>query len=282
MTLDDFNKGARDAAANARQAASTARENAAERARDVAANAGDRARDVAANAGDRAREAAAHAKEAAVAVAVKPRLRGHVHQWAFFVSLALGVALVVFASGERARVAVLIYAVSLSGLLGTSALYHRVTWAPAARRRMRQLDHSMIFVLIAGTVTPIALLAVHGSMTTWLLCIVWGGAVAGIVMNLVWLNHPKWVSSVIYSAVGLTGAVAIGSLLGSVGVIAVLGIALGGAFYLAGAVIYAIQRPNPVPTVFGYHEVFHVLVVVAAAVHFTVIAAFVVPYAAAG
>jgi len=271
MTFEDLNKGARDAAANARTAATNARDTATERAREAAATAG-----------DRAREAAAHAKDAAVAVAVKPRLRGHVHQWAFFVSLALGVALVGFASGERARVAVLIYAFSLSGLLGTSALYHRVTWAPAARRRMRQLDHSMIFVLIAGTVTPIALLAVHGAMTTWLLCIVWGGAVAGIIMNLVWLNHPKWVSSLIYSLVGLTGAVAIGSLLGSVGVIAVLGIALGGAFYLAGAVIYAIQRPNPVPTVFGYHEVFHVLVVVAAAVHFAVIAAFVVPYAAAG
>lgn len=268
MTFDDITTGARDAATNA-----------GERAREAAAHAGDRARDAAASAGDRAREAAAHAKEAAVAVAVKPRLRGHVHQWAFFVSLALGVALVVFATGERARLAVLIYVVSLSGLLGTSALYHRVTWSEKARARMRQLDHSMIFVLIAGTVTPIALLAVKEPMTTWLLCIVWGGAVAGIVTNLLWHTHPKWVSSVIYSAVGLSGAVAIGSLLGSVGVIAVAGIALGGLFYLAGAVIYAIQRPNPVPTVFGYHEVFHVLVVVAAALHFGVIAAFVVPHA---
>lgn len=269
MTFDEFTTGARDKAATA-----------GERARDAAATAGDRARDAAANAGDRARDAAAAAREAAVAVAVKPRLRGHVHQWAFFVSLALGVALVAFAAGERARVAVLIYAVSLSGLLGTSALYHRVTWSEAARLRMRQLDHSMIFVLIAGTVTPIALLALKEPMTTWLLCIVWGGAIAGIITNLVWHSHPKWVSSVIYSAVGLSGAVAIGSLLGSVGVIAVAGIALGGALYIAGAVIYAIQRPNPVPTVFGYHEVFHVLVVVAAALHFAVIAGFVVPLSA--
>jgi hemolysin III len=276
MTLDDLNKGARDAATSAREAAAAARVSAVS-ARDAAA---DRARDAAAAAGDRARDAASAARDAAAAVAVKPRLRGHVHQWAFFVSLALGVGLVTLASGERARVAVLIYAISLSGLLGTSALYHRVTWSERARFRMRQLDHSMIFVLIAGTVTPIALLAVKGSLATILLCVVWGGAIAGIILNLLWTDHPKWVSSVIYSAVGLSGAIAIGSLLGSVGVLAVVGIAVGGVLYLIGAVIYAVQRPNPVPTVFGYHEVFHVLVVVAAAVHFGVIAAIILPHAA--
>ncbi len=224
-----------------------------------------------------AREAAGAARDAAEAV--KPRLRGVIHQWAFFVSLALGAALVVFAGSGRARVAVLVYALSLSGLLGTSALYHRVTWTPAARRRMRRLDHSMIFVLIAGTMTPIALLAMHGTTALVLLCVVWGAALLGIVMKLVWIDAPKWLPALIYCLVGWSGVFAIGSLLGSVGVLAVAGIALGGILYTVGAVIYATQRPDPVPTVFGYHEVFHVLVVVAAAVHFAVIAGFVVPHA---
>lgn len=260
MTFDDLTAGPRDAAEAARDA------------RDAAVEKAGAARDAALEKAGAARDAAIEA-----AVLVKPRLRGVVHQWAFFVSLALGAALVVLASGERARVAVLVYAISLSGLLGTSALYHRVTWTPPARRRMRKLDHAMIFVLIAGTTTPIALLAIDGTMSTVLLALVWGGTAVGIAISLLWIDAPKWVNALVSSVVGLSGAVAIGSLLGSVGLLAVAGIALGGAIYLAGAVIYATKRPNPVPTVFGYHELFHVLVVVAAAIHFVVIAAIVLP-----
>ena len=211
---------------------------------------------------------------------VKPKLRGYVHQYSFFVALALGAALVAFANGSKAKVAALIYAVSLAGLLGTSALYHRVTWSEAARKRMRRLDHSMIFVMIAGTITPIALFAVKGTFGVVLLSIGWGMAIAGITMKMVWITAPKWVSAVTYVVVGWVGVIAIGSLAGTVGLLAVAGLVLGGILFAIGAAIYAMERPNPFPNVFGYHEVFHVLVVVAAALHFAVIAGWVVPLSA--
>ncbi|HEY4895685.1 MAG TPA: hemolysin III family protein, partial [Solirubrobacteraceae bacterium] len=123
---------------------------------------------------------------------VKPRLRGVSHEYGFFVSLALGVALILAASDGRARAAAAIYAVALSGLLGTSALYHRVTWRPTARRWMRRLDHSMIFVLIAGTYTPVALLALKGTLATTILIVLWAGALGGVVFKLLWIDAPKW------------------------------------------------------------------------------------------
>ena len=121
---------------------------------------------------------------AAGATPVKPKLRGVSHEYAFFVSLACGVGLILAASDGRARVAATIYAVAVSALLGTSALYHRVTWRPSARRWMRRLDHSMIFVLIAGTYTPVALLALHGSLAKTILIVVWAGALGGVVFKL--------------------------------------------------------------------------------------------------
>ena len=211
---------------------------------------------------------------------VKPKLRGYVHQYAFFVALVLGVLLVAFANGATAKVAAIVYAISLAGLLGTSALYHRVTWSAAARKRMRKLDHSMIFVMIAGTVTPIALLAVKGTLGIVLLSLVWGVAIAGIVMKMAWISAPKTLSAGIYVFAGLLGVIAVGQLAGTVGLVAVGGIALGGLMYIVGAAIYATGKPDPFPTVFGYHEIFHVLVVVAAALHFAVIAGWVMPLSA--
>ena len=208
---------------------------------------------------------------------VKPKLRGYVHQWGFCVAVVLGVLLAVFARGAVARTAAIIYAVSLAGLLGTSALYHRVTWTEKARMRMRKLDHSMIFVLIAGTTTPIALLAVKGTLGIVLLSLVWGVALAGTIMNVAWIGAPKPLSAAIYVVAGMLGVIAVGQLAGTVGLIAVGGLALGGLFYVVGAIIYAAERPDPFPTVFGYHEIFHVLVVIAAAIHFGVIAGWVVP-----
>ena len=211
---------------------------------------------------------------------VKPKLRGYVHQYAFFVALVLGVLLVAFANGATAKVAAIVYAISLAGLLGTSALYHRVTWSAAARKRMRKLDHSKIFVMIAGTVTPIALLAVKGTLGIVLLSLVWGVAIAGIVMKMAWISAPKTLSAGIYVFAGLLGVIAVGQLAGTVGLVAVGGIALGGLMYIVGAAIYATGKPDPFPTVFGYHEIFHVLVVVAAALHFAVIAGWVMPLSA--
>src|SRR6185295_7268335 len=126
--------------------------------------------------------------------AVKPRLRGVSHQWAFVASLFLGAGLIVAAKTPEARLAVAIYAVSLSALLGTSALYHRVEWTrPEVRRWMRRLDHSMIFFLIAGTYTPFALLVLDGPLADAILLVVWVGAIAGAVVEMVWIDHPKWV-----------------------------------------------------------------------------------------
>jgi hemolysin III len=207
----------------------------------------------------------------------KPRLRGVSHQYAFFVSLVCGVGLILGASGGRARVAAAIYAAAVSGLLGTSALYHRVTWRPGPRRWMRRLDHSMIFVLMAGTYTPVALLALSGSLARTVLIVVWAGAGAGVIFKLVWIDAPKWLFAAVYVALGWVSVVVVGQLPGTIGWLAVAGLGAGGLLYTAGAIIYATGRPNPVPGVFGYHEVFHALVIAAAALHYAVIAFAVLP-----
>jgi hemolysin III len=212
-----------------------------------------------------------------LAQAVKPRLRGVSHQYAFFVSLGCGVALIFAASGGRARLAATIYALAVSALLGTSALYHRVTWRPQARRWMRRLDHSMIFVLIAGTYTPVALLALHGTLARIVLIVVWVGVGVGVLFKLVWIDAPKWLLAGVYVALGLVSLAVFGELPGAIGWLAVAGLALGGLLYTIGAVIYASGRPNPVPGVFGYHEVFHALVIAAASLHYAVIAFAVLP-----
>jgi len=208
---------------------------------------------------------------------VKPRLRGVLHEYAFFVSLACGLALILAASDGRARAAAAVYAVALSGLLGTSALYHRVTWRPQARRWMRRLDHSMIFVLIAGTYTPVALLALKGPLASTILIVLWFGAIGGVIFKLLWIDAPKWLFAAIYVLLGLVTAAVFGQLPAAIGWLGVAGLATGGLLYVIGAVIYASGRPNPWPKVFGYHEIFHALVIAAAALHFAVIAFAVIP-----
>jgi len=209
--------------------------------------------------------------------AVKPRLRGVSHKYAFFVSLGCGVALILAASDGRARLAATIYAVSLSALLGTSALYHRVTWRPTARRWMKRLDHSMIFVLIAGTYTPVALLALKGSLASTTLIVLWAGALGGVVFKLVWIDAPKRLLAGVYVALGLVSAAILGELPAAIGWLGVAGLTAGGLLYVIGAIVYASGRPNPWPRVFGYHEVFHVLVLAAAALQYAVIAFAVLP-----
>jgi hemolysin III len=208
---------------------------------------------------------------------VKPRLRGVSHEYAFFVSIATGIALIAAASDARARLAASVYAVAVTALLGTSALYHRVTWRPRARRWMRRLDHSMIFVLIAGTYTPVCLLALHGSLAHTVLIVVWAGALGGVVFKLVWIDAPKWVLALVYVALGWVSAAVFGQLPAAVGWLGVAGLAAGGLLYTLGAVVYASGRPNPWPRTFGYHEVFHALVLGAAAMHYAVIAFAVLP-----
>lgn len=213
----------------------------------------------------------------AQAVPLKPRLRGVFHQYAFFVSVPCGVALILAASGGRARLAAAVYAFAVSALLGTSALYHRITWRPTARCWMRRLDHSMIFVLIAGTYTPVALLALKGSLADVVLIVLWAGAVGGVLFKLLWIDAPKWLLAAVYVVLGFVSAAVLGQLPAAIGWLGVTGIAAGGVLYTVGAVIYASGKPNPSPATFGYHEIFHVLVIAAAALHYAVIAFAVLP-----
>jgi hemolysin III len=208
----------------------------------------------------------------------KPRLRGVWHQWAFFVSVAIGAALVIAAPSGQPRLAAAIYALTVTALFGTSALYHRVTWASvAARRWMRRLDHSMIFCLIAGTYTPFALLVLDGDLATVILIVVWAGALAGVLMKLVWIDAPKALVAVTYVMLGWVAVAAFPTMIERLGVTASTLVAVGGLLYTLGALVYAFQRPDPAPSVFGYHEVFHALVILAAALQYAVIAFYVVP-----
>jgi hemolysin III len=216
---------------------------------------------------------------ATVGALVKPRLRGIFHQYAFFVSLGSGTLLILLADTTKALVAAAVYALSVSALFGVSALYHRVTWTATARRRRRHLDHSMIFLLIAGTYTPVGLLVLDGTPAVVVLTVVWGGAAAGIVLELAWSGAPRWLRGVVYLALGWVAVVATPELFDRLGATGGLLIVAGGLIYSAGAAVYALRRPDPVPAVFGYHEIFHLLVIAGVAAHFLAITLFAVPTA---
>jgi hemolysin III len=208
----------------------------------------------------------------------KPRLRGVWHQWAAVGSVPLGVGLVLAAGSARARVAVAVYAASLMALFVSSAAYHRVNWrSTRARRWMRRLDHSMIFMLIAGTYTPFALLSLHGSTALVILICVWAGALSGVFLNLLWVRAPKWLQALVYITLGWVALLALPQLAAALGIAGLALLGLGGLLYSVGGVIYAVRRPDPVPAVFGYHEVFHALVIAAAVLQYAVVAFWVLP-----
>jgi hemolysin III len=206
-----------------------------------------------------------------------PRLRGVFHQYAFFVALLAGAVLVVLADGVLERFAAWVYACALAAMFGASALYHRVPWRTAAARlRARRLDHAMIFVFIAGTYTPFALLALGGWASVVVLTSVWAGAALGLVLALAWIESPRWVSAVAYLAVGWVGVVAVPQLFPELGVAAAVLVIVGGVLYSLGALAYAAAWPNPFPATFGFHEIFHVLVIAAAATQFVAVSLLVV------
>ena len=214
---------------------------------------------------------------AAKPLRARPRWRGVLHQYAFFASIVPVAMLIRAAPTPRATLGAAVYGASLAALLGVSALYHRITWSPRARLWMGRLDLAMIYLLIAGTYTPIALLALEPAHSKLALLIVWGGAAAGVAIKLRWTDAPKWLRSAIYVLVGSIGALFAPEIGRTVGGQALALLGLGGLFYIAGAIVYALQRPDPAPAVFGYHEIFHALVVIAAAVHFAALAKYVVP-----
>jgi hemolysin III len=210
---------------------------------------------------------------------IKPKLRGVLHEYGFFISLVSGVALILGAPAGRARLAAGVFAGAASALLGTSALYHRIDWRPSLRRWMRRLDHAMIFVLIAATYTPVALVALSGALPRAILIAVWAGALLGVVLKLIWIDAPKWLFALIYVVLGWTTAAVAGELPGAIGWLGAGGFLLGGILYTVGAFIYAARRPDPAPRTFGYHELFHSLVLAALALHYAVIAFLVLPRA---
>ncbi|WP_320672337.1 PAQR family membrane homeostasis protein TrhA [Patulibacter defluvii] len=211
---------------------------------------------------------------------LKPRMRGVLHQWAAVVAAFAGAFLVLSAPNANARLASLVYAVSIVGLFTVSAIYHRVNWRrPNARAWMRRLDHSMIFVMVAGSVTPIAAIVLEGPLRTTVLSVAWGLAGVGITIKLLWIGAPKWVSAAIYLGIGWAGMALFPKLVGDLGPWPAVGLIGGGLLYTAGAIIYAGKRPDPFPRVFGYHEIFHALVIVAALAHYLVVALAVVPHA---
>jgi len=207
-----------------------------------------------------------------ISPATKPALRGMSHQAFAPFALIAGLWLINNAPDGQASVAAAIYTACITALFVISAAYHRPHWQPAPRQRMRRLDHAAIFLMIAGTYTPFCLITLGGEAGDQLLRVIWGGAIAGIFMKLFWVHAPKPLSAAFYVLLGWAvvtqwHAVSVG--LGPIGVSLMLG---GGVLYTIGALIYTRRRPDPWPQTFGYHEIFHALVIAAAACHFVMVA----------
>jgi len=202
----------------------------------------------------------------------KPRLRGLFHQYAFFGAVAAGLTLVALAEGGRARIAGAIYAGALAAMFGASAVYHRVNWRSwRARAWARRIDHSTIFLFIAGTYTPFALLAFTGVVPAIVLACVWGGAALGVALNVSWIDAPKWVTTPVYLLVGWVGVIAAPQVFTELHVASAILVVTGGVLYSLGALVYALHWPDPFPTVFGFHEIFHALAVAAAVAQFVAV-----------
>jgi hemolysin III len=203
--------------------------------------------------------------------AVKPKLRGWLHAGTFPLSVAAGIVLVALSDGTDETVANAVFAISAALLFGTSALYHRGNWSPNVERQLKRFDHSNIFLIIAGTYTPFAviLLGDHGGDA--LLWIVWGAALGGIAFRILWVGAPRWLYTPIYLALGWVSVFYIGDIYRTGGAAVVTLLAVGGLLYSVGAVVYALKRPNPSPRWFGFHEVFHALTLGAFVVHYVAV-----------
>jgi hemolysin III len=207
----------------------------------------------------------------------KPRLRGLSHAVAFVIALPLGLALILQAETARGRLSAIVFAAAVVAMFGASALYHSPNWREAPRRWLRRVDHAGIYGLIAGTYTAFGLLALSGYWRWVVLSIVWAGTLAAIVFKFAWIDAPQWISAVIGVALGWIGVVISPQLLGEIGLAASLLVLAGGVLYTLGALVYALRRPDPRPAVFGFHEVFHLLVIAGVACQYAAVAFFVLP-----
>jgi hemolysin III len=206
----------------------------------------------------------------------KPLLRGMLHEWAFYVAIPLGVVFGLFAGTATERVAGAVFAGSVVAMFGASALYHRFAWSPSARDWVRRLDHAGIFGMIAGSYTPFGLLVLHGAWRIVVLALVWGGTAAAVLAKVAWVRAPRWLSAVVGVSLGWVGVIVFPQVLAQVGGVATGLLLAGGVCYTLGALVYALRRPDPFPSVFGFHELFHALVIAAAAIQYAVLGFFVV------
>jgi hemolysin III len=204
--------------------------------------------------------------------AVKPRLRGWLHAGTFPLSVVAGIALVLLADGPRDTAATAVYATSAALLFGVSAIYHRGNWSPRRERLLKRLDHSNIFLIIAGTYTPFSVILLDRRGGVLLLWIVWSAALAGIAFRVLWVGAPRWLFTPVYIALGWVAVFYLGDILDAGGPAVVALLAVGGVLYSLGGVVYALKRPNPSPRWFGFHEVFHALTLGAYVTHYIALA----------
>jgi hemolysin III len=201
----------------------------------------------------------------------KPRLRGVFHEWAFYATIPLGIVFGLVAGDPRAQVAAAVFAGAVVAMFGASALYHRFTWSQPTRLWLRRLDHAGIFGLIAATYTPFGLLVLHGAWQTTVLAIVWSGAALAILTKLTWVAAPRWLSAVVGVTLGWIGILIFPQILDRAGIATATLVLTGGLCYTAGAIVYAFRKPDPLPMLFGYHELFHTLVIVAVVLQYAAV-----------
>jgi hemolysin III len=206
-----------------------------------------------------------------------PLLRGVFHQWAFWLALVAAAVLVALAPAGTPRLAAVVYGAGLCLMLAASALYHRWTCSPRIRSLLCRLDHSAIYVFLAASYTPVGLLVLEGDLRWVVLASVWGGSLAGVALSLAWVTAPRMLFAISYVALGWVLVIAFPQLVSNLDLTPILLFAAGGLLYSAGAVIYAARWPDPWPHTFGFHEIFHALVVAAAVIHFVAMAGWVIP-----
>lgn len=237
-----------------------------ERATTAAEKAGAAASKAASKAAAKAAEGVSGALDA-----IKPKLRGWIHAGTFPLALAAGIVLIVLAPPIAPKVASVVFAISSWLLFGTSAVYHLGNWRPGVKAGLRRWDHSNIFLIIAGTYTPLAVMLLPKSTATLLLVIVWSGALLGLAARMIWLSAPRWLYVPVYIALGWVAVWFLPEFWRSGGPAIVWLVAAGGLAYTLGAVVYGLKRPNPSPKYFGFHEIFHTFTVIGFACHFVAV-----------
>ena len=199
---------------------------------------------------------------------IKPQLRGWLHLGTFPLALAAGIVLIALAPTADSRASAAVFAVTAFLLFGTSAVYHRGRWSPKVRMLLKRMDHSNIFLIIAGSYTPFAVTLLPHDRARTLLIIVWSGAIAGVLFRVFWTGAPRWLYTPVYVALGWVAVIYLPDFLHRGGVAVLVLIVVGGALYSLGAVVYALKRPDPSPRWFGFHEIFHTCTVAAFVVHY--------------